>query len=96
MSGLVNDHAVSRSVRDSAALLDATAGPEIGSRLLIASPTETFLAASQHDPRRLRIAFTAQPGRGGDAPHPDCTEMLEDVAALCETLGHEVTRQPLR
>jgi amidase len=88
--GLVNDHAVSRSVRDSAALLDATAGPEIGSRLLIAPPTETFLTASQHDPRRLRIAFTAQPGRGGDAPHPDCIKMVEDVAALCQTLGHEV------
>jgi amidase len=88
--GLVNDHAVSRSVRDSAALLDATAGPEIGSRLLIAPPAGSFLAASGRDPKRLRIAFTAQQARGGGAPDPECIAMLKDVAALCETLGHDL------
>jgi amidase len=88
--GLVNDHAVSRSVRDSAALLDATAGPEIGSRQLIAPPAGSFLAASGRDPKRLRIAFTAQQARGGGAPDSECIAMLKDVATLCETLGHDL------
>lgn len=88
--GLVNDHAVSRSVRDSAALLDASAGAEIGSRVFIPPPSGSFLAAAQRDPQRLRIAFTAQPGRGGGRAHADCVTMIEDVAALCEDLGHEV------
>ncbi len=88
--GLVGDHVVTRSVRDSAALLDATAGHEIGSRLLLPPPSGTFLAASQRDPGRLRIAFSARPGRGGGHAHPDCVAMVEDVAALCEELGHEV------
>ena len=88
--GLVNDHVVTRSVRDSAALLDATAGPEIGGRLLLAPPAGTFLAASQRDPKRLRIAFSSTPGRNGGRAHPDCIAMTEEVAALCESLGHEV------
>lgn len=88
--GLVNDHVVTRSVRDSAALLDATAGSEIGGRLLLPAPSGTFLAASQRDPKRLRIAFSAKPGRGGGSAHADCVTMTHDVAALCERLGHEV------
>lgn len=88
--GLVNDHVVTRSVRDSAALLDATAGSEIGGRLLLPPPSGSFLAASQRSPKRLRIAFSAQPGRGGGRAHSDCIAMTEDVAGLCEELGHEV------
>jgi amidase len=88
--GLVNDHAVSRTVRDSAAMLDATAGREIGSRVFIPPPMGSFLAASKHDPRRLRIAFTVQPPRNGGRAHADCAAMIADVAALCHDLGHEV------
>jgi amidase len=88
--GLVNDHVVTRSVRDSAALLDATAGSEIGGRLLLAPPSGSFLSAAQRDPPRLRIAFSSQPGRGGGRAHADCVAMTEDVAALCQSLGHEV------
>ncbi len=89
--GLVNDHVVSRSVRDSAAMLDATAGAEPGGRILIAPPSESFLNASQRDPTRLRIAFATHPGRGGGHAHTDCVKMIEDVAALCEDLGHDVS-----
>jgi amidase len=90
--GLVNDHVVTRSVRDSAALLDATAGSEIGGRLLLPAPSGTFLSAAQRDPKRLRIAFSAEPpGRGGGRAHADCVAMTHDVAALCESLGHEVS-----
>ena len=89
--GLVNDHVVTRSVRDSAALLDATAGSEIGGRLLLPAPSGSFLAAAQRDPKRLRIAFSAEPpGRGGGRAHADCVAMTHDVAGLCESLGHEV------
>jgi amidase len=87
--GLVNDHVVTRSVRDSAALLDATAGSEIGGRLLLPAPSRTFLAAAQRNPKRLRIAFSAEPPGGGRA-HADCIAMTEDVAGLCKSLGHEV------
>jgi amidase len=88
--GLVNDHVVSRSVRDSAAMLDATAGSELGGRILIAPPSESFFAASLRDPPRLRIAFTTHPRHGNGRAHTDCVKMMEDVASLCEDLGHDV------
>jgi len=88
-SGLVAEHAVTRSVRDSAALLDATAGPDVGDPYWAPPPARPFLAEVGADPGRLRIAFTAE--SGNDAPvHPDCVQAVRDAAALCASLGHQV------
>jgi amidase len=87
--GCSASHAVTRSVRDSAALLDATHGPELGSRYVAPPPRGGFLEAAGREPGRLRIAYHHQ-------THPDvtpdraCIDAVEDAARLCASLGHEV------
>jgi amidase len=87
--GLACEHVVSRSVRDSAAMLDATAGPDVGAPYYAAPPARPFLEEVGADPGRLRIAFTADPLLPGTV-HPDCVAGLEATVALCEELGHEL------
>ena len=55
--GAVADHVITRSVRDSAAMLDATSGAEIGAPYVIAPPDGTFLQAAMRAPRPLKIAL---------------------------------------
>lgn len=89
LAGLASQHAVTRSVRDSAALLDATAGPMPGDPYSPQRPAGSYLEAASRDPGRLRIAFsTAAPN--GAAIHPDCVEATLKAARLCEALGHHV------
>ena len=88
-NGLGVSHAVTRSVRDSAALLDATAGPEPGSRTVAPPPHGSFLAALDRPHRRLRIAVQARTYAGQEV-HPECARAVEDAAQLCRALGHEI------
>ena len=90
MGGLVAEHAVSRSVRDSAALLDATAGPDIGDPYWVPPPVRPYAQEVGIDPGRLRIAFSTKAPSGAKI-HPDCVAAVEDAAALCAGLGHEVS-----
>jgi len=86
-SGLVVEHALTNSVRDSAALLDATAGPDVGDPYCAPVPTHPFLHEVGVDPGRLRIAYSAHTF----APlHHDCALALQDAAMLCQELGHDV------
>jgi amidase len=87
--GLVCDHVITRSVRDSAAMLDATAGPDVGASCYTPSPADPFLKEVSTHPGTLRIAFTSKPFLGNTV-HEDCVKGLEATAKLCEDLGHEV------
>lgn len=88
-SGLVVEHAITRSVRDSAALLDATSGPDVGDPYWAPPPVRPFLHEVGADPGRLRIAFTTTALT--DIPvHADCVSAVREAAALCTDLGHEV------
>jgi len=88
-SGLVVEHALTRSVRDSAALLDATSGPDVGDPYWAPPPARPFLQEVGAAPGRLRIAFTI--AAATDVPvHADCVSAVRDAAALCADLGHEV------
>lgn len=90
-SGLSTAHAVTISVRDSAALLDAIAGPELGSPY--AAPSHgSFLAAVRSRPKKLRIALMRKPHNGQDV-NPECLTAVERAAKLCEDLGHTVIEQ---
>jgi len=88
-SGLVAEHAVTRSVRDSAALLDATAGPEPGDPYCVPLPTRPFVQEVGADPGKLRIAFTTTAPTGVPI-HDDCVAAVRDVVKLCAGLGHEI------
>lgn len=89
MSGLVCDHAVTRTVRDSAALLDAVDGPDPGGPYVAPPKARPFLAEVGAPPGRLRIARMAASPIGTPVA-PECAQAVDDTARLCESLGHEV------
>jgi len=88
--GLAVHHAITHSVRDSAAILDATAGIEPGSRYGAPSPRESFLSQVTRSPGRLRIALMTRP-LAGTPVDPQCVDAAHAAARLCESLGHHVT-----
>jgi amidase len=87
--GIATVHALTRSVRDSAALLDAVAGPELGASYASPAQSRPFLDEVRHEPRRLRIAVMPHSLSGGEIA-PDCVAATADAAALCQQLGHIV------
>ncbi len=89
LNGLAVQHALTRSVRDSAALLDATAGPMPGDPYRAPPPRGLYLDEVTTDPGRLRIAFSRQ-APNATPVHPDCVNAVEHAALLCEQLGHLV------
>lgn len=89
LAGLASQHAVTWSVRDSAALLDATAGPMPGDPYWPAPPHRPYLDDALRDPPRLRIGFSTI-GPGGVAIDPECVAAAIRMAGLCEELGHIV------
>jgi Asp-tRNA(Asn)/Glu-tRNA(Gln) amidotransferase A subunit family amidase len=88
-NGLSAIHAVTRSVRDSAALLDATAGPEPGDPYWAPPPARPYLQEVGAPPGRLRIALLRS-APSGVATEPECLRAVDDAAKLCTELGHEV------
>lgn len=88
-SGASVGHAVTRSVRDSAALLDATAGPDIGDPYWAPPPERPFLAEVGAHPGPLKIAFSTTAWNGQDVA-PECAAAVMDAATLCESLGHHL------
>jgi amidase len=89
IGGLVCEHALTRTVRDSAALLDATAGSIPGDPYWAPPIKRPFIQEVGADPGRLSIAFTTEAATGA-AVHPDCVQAVREAAALCEQLGHTV------
>ena len=88
-AGLSVNHVVSRSVRDSAALLDATAGPAAGDPYMAAPPERLYLDEIGRPTGKLRIGIQRKATLPVDT-HPDCLRALFETAQLCESLGHEL------
>jgi amidase len=89
-SGFVVEHAVTRSVRDSAALLDATAGPDLGDPYAVPAPARPYSEEVNRPPGFLRVAFTTSAATGVPV-HADCVRAVQDAATLCAELGHDVS-----
>ncbi|HSO74533.1 MAG TPA: amidase, partial [Blastocatellia bacterium] len=88
-NGCSHHPALTISVRDSAALLDATAGAEMGSPYFSPAPARLFLKEVGADPGKLRIALAvATPA--GTPLDPECKKAALDAAKLCESLGHKI------
>ncbi len=87
--GAAIEHCITRSVRDSAAMLDAISGPDIGAPYWAPASERPFLEEVSRHPGKLRIAVTSTPFLGHDV-HPDCVTALADATRLLESLGHEV------
>lgn len=93
--GAVVEGVLTRSVRDSAAALDAIAGPDVGAPYYAPPPTRPFLEEVRTPPGRLRIAFTVDPMLGTSV-HADCVRAVQDAARLLESLGHDVVEDTPR
>jgi len=89
LGGVSTEHAVSLTVRDSAALLDATNGPGPGDPYFAPPPSRPYLEEVSAPPRRLRIAWTTAAPNGARV-EPECLRALEDTVRLCVDLGHQV------
>jgi len=89
LAGMATGHCVSRSVRDSAALLDATHGPAPGDPYSPPSLSRPLLDEVGAPPGRLRIAM-CKTDYLGQPIHAECAAAVEAAARLCASLGHEV------
>ncbi len=89
-AGLIVRHVVTRSVRDSAAVLDALAGEMPGDPNTAPPPARPFLSEVGADPGRLRIGLHTSAPAAMCATDPECVAAAEDAARLLESLGHTV------
>ena len=87
--GLSTPHCISRSVRDSALLLDVTAGPTVGAPYHAPANEGSFLSEVGNDPGKLKIAFTTKAPTGVIVAS-DCVAAVQETSALCADLGHEM------
>lgn len=87
---LVQDGVLTRTVAETAALLDLLGGPEVGDASWAPPPAEPFAVQAAREPGRLRIAMTwAAPLEGAEID-PVCVQAVRDAGALAESLGHDV------
>ena len=87
--GLTANHVVTRSVRDSAAVLDAIHGDEAGSRYSAPTPARSFLSEVGRDPGKLRVALMLEPMTGVPVD-PQVVAAAHAAARLLADLGHHV------
>ncbi len=90
MGGLVCELAVTRTVRDTAAMLDAVAGPAPGDPYAAPTPERRYAGEVGADPGRLRIGMQVDAFGSTVAVHPDCVAATEGAGAVLESLGHHV------
>ena len=89
LGGVSTEHAVSLTMRDSAALLDATRGAGPGDPYVAPTPARPYAEEVQSHPGSLRIAWTAAAPNGAKID-PECLRVLADTVKLCAELGHRV------
>ncbi|NJN53159.1 MAG: amidase [Gammaproteobacteria bacterium] len=87
LCGLACEFAITRSVRDTAALLDAVAGPDVGAPGMLTAPPRPYRRLIESPPRPLRIAWTTTPP-SGDKIDPECERAVHATVKLLEDLGH--------
>lgn len=87
--GMGIEHAVTRTVRDSAALLDAAQGPAVGDPYVIPGPPQRYSQAVTMPPPALKIAVATRTWSGAPVER-EVIEAVESTARLCESLGHRV------
>lgn len=90
LEGLVNEHALTRTVRDSAALLDVVAGSAPGDPYTAPVPNVPFLHAITQQPAAARILIATASPFAGPATHPEVVAAVEQTATVLDGLGHHV------
>ncbi|WP_063002383.1 amidase [Nocardia mikamii] len=93
LGGTATDGVISRSVRDTAAMLDVLAGPTPVGPYLVARETGSYLAEVERAPGRLRIGMCTA-SSVNPAPHPEAVAAANGAAELLVSLGHDVMELP--
>ena len=91
LEGLVNEHALTRTVRDSAALLDVVTGSAAGDPYTAPVPGTSFLQALSRDPSSQRVLIDTGSPFPGPATDPHVVAAVERAGELLQSLGHTVT-----
>ncbi len=89
LGGVSTEHAVTLSIRDSAALLDATRGTGPGDPYVAPPPAGPYLEEAGADPGKLNVAWTAAAPNGAKVD-PECLRLLAATVKLCADLGNRV------
>jgi amidase len=89
-AGAVARLVVTRTVRDTAAVLDAVAGPAPGDPYVAPPPARRYVDELAHDPARLRVGWSTAVPNGVCSTHPEVAAVVSDVAVLLAELGHDV------
>lgn len=96
-NGIIHEHVVTRTVRDSATMLDISAGPMPGDPYYPPPPPRPFASEIARPPGKLKIGFLTSVPEGWhrtSALHSDCLTAVQDAASLCSSLGHDVEEIP--
>ncbi len=89
-AGMAIDGFLTRSVRDTAVLLDVTQGPDLGAPYVAPPLEKSFVAALGRNPKELKIAFSTTSFFTGEPIDPACRTAAQQTASLLESLGHKV------
>lgn len=87
---VTNEHVLTRSVRDTAGVLDAIAGPALGDPYTALPPVRPYRDELGIQPAPLRIGIRTTAPVSGAPAHPDCVAAVDNTARLLESLGHHV------
>ena len=87
--GAAIEHVITRSVRDSAAMLDATCAPDLGAPYIIQQPERPYMDEIEREPGKLRIAFNTRSPIEMSV-HPDIVKATLETALMLQKLGHDV------
>ncbi len=93
--GLATSGSIARTVGDAAALLDVLAGRRAGDPSWAPEPASGFVAATEREPGRLRIARFAEPVIADVAVDPECRRAYDDVSRVLADLGHVIDDVPV-
>lgn len=91
---LTASHILSRTVRDSALMLDCIQGSEVGAIYFAPPPESSYIEEVSITPKPLKIGFTTC-SPSGVRVHPDCVKAVEETVSACESVGHVVEEQKL-
>ena len=90
--GAAVEHVLTRSVRDSAAMLDVLCGADVGAPYIITPPEKPYIDEINNEPGSLKIAFSTE-SPIGMGTHEYCREAVYETARLLEELGHNVREE---
>jgi amidase len=91
MAGTLQEFVVSRTVRDTAAMLDAVSAPAPGDPFIITQPSRPYSMEVGAPNQKLRIAWTTDSWKPGSALDSEVVSCTEQVVSICEKAGHELT-----